>query len=112
MRYKIKLYIAILDEFPDFMVPTLVAHTVLNADKVFSGDRVYDNWFKNSFKKVTLRVSQKEFDKIVALGAVHVGHERNTLGGRSACAVVRPYVFEEDVPNVLRWAKLWRPKNE
>lgn len=48
------LYIAVLDEFPDFMTPTLVAHAVLAADKTFSGNPAYDDWLKNSFKKVRL----------------------------------------------------------
>ena len=31
-----KMYIAVLDEFPCYMVPTLVAHTVLGAHKKFT----------------------------------------------------------------------------
>lgn len=31
-----KLYIAVLDEFPDYMTPTLVAHAVLGAHMLFS----------------------------------------------------------------------------
>lgn len=104
-----KLYIAVLDEFPDFMVPTLVAHSVLSAHLKFSGDPIYDNWLNNSFKKCVVRVNQKEFNKISALGAVHLGHEVNTLDGKPSCAVVRPYAEQRDIPNVLKFAKLWRP---
>ena len=107
-----KLYIAVLDEFPDFMVPTLVAHSVLAAHLKFSGDPVYDNWLQNDFRKVVLRVNQKEFDKINELGGVHLGYELHTLGGKSSCAVVRPYPYNKDTPNVLRYARLWSPKNE
>jgi len=106
-----KLYIAVLEEFPDFMTPTLVAHSVLSAHLKFTGDPVYDNWLHKSFKKCVLRVNQKEFDKISVLGAVHLGHEVHTLEGRPSCAVVRPYAYPEDVPKVLRFAKLWSPKN-
>jgi hypothetical protein len=31
-----KMYIAVLDEFPDYMVPTLVAHAVLGAHLEFT----------------------------------------------------------------------------
>jgi len=113
-----KMYIAILDEFPDHMTPTLVAHSVLSAhDKFSAADGYYYyypeymDWFENSFKKVTIRVNQKEFDKIAALPNVHLGHENTTLEGRKACAVVCP-MLNENLPNVLKYAKLWKPKHE
>lgn len=116
-----KMYICILDEFPDYMTPTLVAHTILGAHLEFSklheddsgwrnGESYYPQyieWIKNSFKKVTVKVNQKEFDKICALPDVYVGHEKNTLDGRDSCVVVCP---REEIPNVLKFAKLWRPK--
>lgn len=104
-----KLYIAVLDEFPDYMVPTLVAHSVLGAHLQFSEEPLYVDWLENSFKKCVLRVNQKEFDKIAALPQVHLGHEIHTLGGKKACAVVSP---REDNPNVLKFAKLWKPLGE
>lgn len=102
-----KLYIAVLDEFPDFMTPTLVAHSVLSAHIKFSGLPSYDEWLNTSFKKCVVRVNQKEFDKISALPDVHLGHENNTLNGKKSCAVVLPY--KGLVPNVLKFAKLWKP---
>jgi peptidyl-tRNA hydrolase len=64
-----KLYIAVLDTVPDFMVPTLVAHSVLGAHLEFSEhhefETSYNLWLNQAFKKVVLRVNQKEFDKIL-----------------------------------------------
>jgi hypothetical protein len=102
----LKLYIAVLDEFPDYMAPTLVAHAVLAADREFAGIKLYEQWFADSFKKVVVRVNQKEFDKISQLFDVHLAHENKTLGGKKACAVVCP---REDMPNVLKFAKTWKP---
>lgn len=122
-----KLYIAVLDEFPDFMVPTLVAHSVLAAHMAFikthadftrivdEGPYMYPqyiDWLQNSFKKCVVRVNEKEFNKIKQLPIVHVGYEKNTLGGRESCVVVCPYRDDEPLPNVLKFAKLWSPKNE
>jgi len=119
-----KMYIAVLDEFLDYMTPTLVAHAVLGAHLEFTKahtdfDRIVDNgpykhphyidWLKNSFKKCVVRVNQKEFNKIAALDNVYLGHENNTLDGRKSCAVVCPMPNEE-LPNVLKFAKLWKPK--
>lgn len=103
----IKMYIAVLDEFPDYMVPTLVAHSVLNAHMKFSQESSYKKWLDESFKKVVLKVNQKEFDKIASLGQVHLGHENKTLDGKKSCAVVCP--FDGDLPNVLKYGKLWKP---
>lgn len=102
------MYIAVLDEFPDFMTPTLVAHSVLSAHQKFCELPAYQDWLQNSFKKVVLRVNQKEFDKIAALPNVHLGHENKTLDARKSCAVVCP---REETPNVLKFAKLWSPKS-
>jgi hypothetical protein len=118
-----KMYIAVLDDVPDFMVPTLVAHSVLGAHSHFLKpnhiDDVWDkgvykfpqyvDWFTNNFSKVTLRVNQKEFDKIAALKHTYLGHENTTLQGRDSCAI--PLVCtNEDRPNVLKFAHLWEPR--
>lgn len=114
-----KLYIAVLDEFPDYMVPTLVAHTMLGAhlqfarayiahqDKCINPYTDYLDWLENSFKKCVVRVNQKEFDKISALPDTYLGHENTTLEGRKSCAIPLPV---KEIPNVLKFAKLWKPK--
>jgi len=118
-----KMYIAVLDEFPDYMTPTLVAHAVLGAHLVFTKAHTdlarivddgpyqypqYIDWLENSFKKCVVRVNEKEFNKISSLPDVYVGHEKNTLDGRDSCAVVCP-MPDGELPNVLKFAKLWKP---
>jgi hypothetical protein len=103
-----KMYICVLDGFPDYMVPTLVAHAVLGAHLKFSGNETYENWLKNSFKKCVLRVNKKEFQKILSLENVYVGRENKTLNGEDSCLI--PFPCEnEQIPNVLKFAKLWKP---
>ena len=119
-----KMYIAVLDEFPDYMAPTLVAHAVLGAHMEFIKThsdlgRIVDegpykhpeyiDWLQNSFKKCVVRVNQKEFGKISALDNVHLAYEKTTLGGQNSCVVVCP---REEIPNVLKFARLWKPKLE
>ena len=111
-----KMYIAVLDEFPDYMTPTLVAHAVLGYHHYIQqqdGETTYywkyAEWFDKSFKKCVVRVNQKEFDKISALPNVGLFHENHTLNGKKSCAVV---VVDQDIPNVLRFAKLWKPKEQ
>lgn len=119
-----KMYIAVLDEFPDYMTPTLVAHAVLAAYLEFTKAHTdfarivddgpyrhphYIDWLQNSFKKCVVRVNEKEFNKIFFLPNVYVAHEKNTLDGRDSCIVVCPRP-EDELPNVLKFAKLWKPK--
>lgn len=101
----LKLYIAVLDEVPDHMVPVLVAHAVMGADGFFATNEYFD-WKDLSFKKVVLRVNRKEFDKISKLGDIYLAHENTTLDGEKSCAVVSP---RYEIPNVLKFAKMWKP---
>jgi len=104
-----KMYIAVLDEVPDFMVPTLVAHSVLGAHLAFTHSEAYDDWLSTSFKKVVLRVGRKEFDKIASRHYCYKGHENTTLNGEKSCLVVVP-MEPYEVPPVLSFAKMWAPK--
>jgi hypothetical protein len=119
-----KMYIAVLDEFPDYMVPTLVAHAVLGAHDHFTRchtdlERIVDDgpykfpeyidWFKNSYRKSVVRVNQREFDKIAALPDCYLAYESTVLEGRNACAIPLP-CSKEDRPNVLKFAQHWKPK--
>lgn len=104
-----KIYIAVLDEFPDFMTPTLVAHSILSAHLKFDGEsEIYNDWLTNSFKKVVVRVNKKEFDKIQSTLNCHVGFEKHTLNGDPSCLVVEPVEYD-NIPNVLKFAKPWKP---
>lgn len=113
-----KMYIAILDEATDYMVPTLVAHSMINAHLYFTDDwrerndyYQYMYWLKDSYKKVTVRVNRKEYDKIKQSMLCWEGHENTICEGKGSCLVVLP-VNTNRIPNVLKFAKLWKPKNE
>lgn len=109
------MYIAVLDEVPDHIVPVLIAHSVLNADQFFrthedwSITGEYYEWMDKSFRKVVLRVNRKEFEKIRTTLTCWEGHENTTLDGETSCLVVLP-VDRDNKPNVLKFAKMWKPK--
>lgn len=101
----LKLYIAVLNSVPNYMVPVLVAHSVLGAHLLFNiEDPLYNVWLNSSFKKVVLKVNQKEFDKIRLLSGTYQGYENSVLEGRKSCLVVCP---RYDYPNVIKFAKMW-----
>ena len=102
-----KLYIAVIDGVPDHMVPVLVAHSILGAHLQFHGTHAtYNEWLKDSFRKVVLKVNAKEFHRICEMPNIYLGHENTTLGGAKSCAVVCP---RTDYPNVIKFAKMWVP---
>lgn len=115
-----KLYIAVLNEVPDYIVPTLVAHSVLGAHLHYAREYIanedreenpykdYRYWLTDSFKKCVVRVNAKEFDKIAAIPLTYLGYENKTLDGIKSCAVPLP-MPNEQLPNVLKFAKLWKP---
>lgn len=110
------MHIAVLDQVPDFIVPTLVAHTAIAAHMQFPTREQggaptyekYDDWLQNSFKKCVVRINQKEFDKIAALSGTYLGHKNTTLDARKSCAIPVP-CEDDDRPNVLKFSKLWKP---
>jgi peptidyl-tRNA hydrolase len=107
-----KMYICVRDDVPDFMVPTLVGHAVLRHHLWNSrlGDiPLYENWLMNSFKKCVVRMNSKEFGKAMSLENCSHAWENSTLNGETSCVTV---VVDKDVPNVLKFAKLWSPKND
>ena len=106
-----KMYIAVLEQVPDFMTPTLVAHSVLSAHLKFQNEPSYKDWIANSYSKVVVRVNQKEFDKIAALPEVYLGHENKTLDGVKSCVVVMPMI-DADRPNVIKFAQAWNTNPE
>lgn len=109
MKQDDKLYICVIDEFPDYMTPTLVAHAVLRHHLVMSCRKPeyrtrYDAWLTDSFKKCVVRVNRKEFDKIQNLHDSVESWENNTLNGDVSCLTVIAHTNEH---NVLKFAKLW-----
>jgi hypothetical protein len=90
------------------MTPTLVAHAVLGAHLHFGENSSYQKWLKHSFKKCVVRVNRKEFDKIASIPGTYLAHENNTLEAIKSCAVPVP-IENDSIPNVLKFAKLWRP---
>lgn len=106
-----KLYICVLDEFPDYMTPTLVAHAVLRhhlseVNQPSNEHYRYKNWLEESFKKCVVKVNRKEFEKIRNLPNIVESWENNTLNGNVTCVTI---VSDGKEHNVLKFAKLWKP---
>lgn len=105
-----KMYICVHEDVPDHMVPVLVAHTVVNAADSFSNYADYKYWKQHSFKKAVVKVNDKEFRNIYMLNMpVYTGHESTVMYGQPSCMIPLPCA-DEHRPNVLKFAKLWKPR--
>ena len=112
-----KMYIAVREDVPDYMVPTLVAHTVINSyinrrDNSYLDSYVdlYDHWLKYSFKKCVVKVSPKQFERVKEIPHVYLGHENTVLNGEKSCGII---VVEGNHPyKVLQFAKMWGPSGQ
>ena len=104
-----KMYIAVREEVPAHMVPVLVAHAAINAHMQFRGSQEYEDWLVESFKKVVVKVSEKEFNRICKdyeCQGVFVGFEATVMEGLPSVAVTMPTTLPR---NCVKFAKLWRP---
>ena len=73
-----KMYIAILDEFPDYMTPTLVGHSVLGAHLKFENDSDYPGWKYREHSKLRehmKHVYHELYNKEPIVEAIHAGLE-------------------------------------
>lgn len=102
-----KMYICVIDAFPDYMTPTLVGHAVLRHHLEYSENDEYNDWLNNSFRKCVVKVNKKEFDKIKLLPNTCESFENNTLNGDVSCITV---IADTSEYNVLKFAKLWKPQ--
>ena len=115
----LKMYICILDEFPDYMTPTLVAHATLGAhiefSKIKTDSNLYEDWLTNSYKKVVVRVNQGLYDKIKLIEneftkdyPIIERGESTTLNGKKSCLIL--LARHSEIPKPLKKARLWKPK--
>ena len=104
-----KMYIAVHTDVPDHMVPVLVAHSAIAAHINFQDNADYNDWLLNSFRKVVLRVNKKEFEKLSEMEDIHLGHENTVMNAEKSCVIICP---RKEYPNVIKYAKMWKPKYE
>lgn len=115
----LKMYIVVKEEVPDNMVPVLTAHSSLGAhlkftevEKTKSGVNTYTKWLKESYRKVVVKVNNKQFENIKRLNTdftdnygIYQGFENKTLNGSISCLVL--IAEHGSLPKDLSYAKLW-----
>lgn len=105
-----KLYILILDDVPLGHAINAAAHGSLMSYKAWEGIPEYDEWYHESFKKVTCKVNQKELDK--AMSVPEQVHCRiiteSSLDNRIVGAVFCPISKDKEYPNCFKYFRLYK----
>lgn len=100
-----KMYILILNDVPDNLVPVTAAHASLACYLEYPNDLEMKIWLSTSFKKVVCSVNQTEFDKAKEAGNYNITTE-SALGGR---VVAITFVPRREFPKCFSFFKLWKP---
>lgn len=59
-----RMYILVKDEFPSSVAINSAAHGAMNAYISWNGEEEFDGWLKNSFRKITCKVTPEQFKTI------------------------------------------------
>jgi hypothetical protein len=99
-----KLYILIKDSIDLGHAVNSAAHASLMGHLAWSGDEIYDDWEKSSFKKVVCAVSDREFDDAKKYDD-HLVVTESTMDGREVGLVFKP---REEWPKRFKFYKLYK----
>ena len=101
------MYIMIKKEVPLKFIPVICAHASLSAYLNNQEDPYIIEWLEKSFKKVVCEINEKEFNKIKnEVDRIQIITESG-LDNQEVAIVVLPRPNNE-FPNVIKFAKLWR----
>lgn len=100
------MYILIKDDVPDHMVPVISAHVSLGTYLEFQHLTDMQDWLKNSFRKVVVKVNQKEFDNMKNSEYNRRVFTESALDGMEVAIGCVP--TEQEKP--FKFYKLWKPK--
>ena len=70
---------------------------------------LFHRWIVESFKKVTVRSNQREFNKLMQLDNIIIARETTAFDTEPACIIKVIDTEDINAPNVLKYAKLWKP---
>jgi hypothetical protein len=100
----LKEYILVLDWVDIGHAINSVAHAVLIAHKQWSDDPEYQKWLADSFRKVTCKVTQEEFEKAKSFDDC-VAVTESAFDNRDVALVFKP---REEYPKFFRFLRLYK----
>ena len=104
MSKPLKEYILVLDWMDIGHAMNSVGHAVLIAHKNWSDDPEYMDWYKNYFRKVTCKVTQKEFEKAKEYGDFAVVTE-SAFDNKEVALIFKP---RREWPKFFNFLKLYK----
>jgi peptidyl-tRNA hydrolase len=105
MENNLKMYILIKDITPDYYAPNCAAHASLACYLKFQDHPDTKEWVKGSFRKVTCKVNEKEWERAL-LVEDHVVLTESGVGNQEVIAAFRP---RSDWPKNFNFFRMWKP---
>lgn len=105
MPTNMKMYILVLDDVPTGFAMNSVAHASLACYLEYKDLPSMQKWLKESFKKVTCKVSKDQFDKAYGLANNKTMITESALDGRVVAVALAP---QEEWDPFFKTLSLWR----
>ena len=89
MSQNLKVYILIRDSIPAGLAINSVAHGILMLEEKYKDDPTYQDWRKNSFRKVTCKVNDLQYT-LAKKQCEHVEVTESARGGEAMLSIFKP----------------------
>lgn len=98
-----KMYICIKDDVPKNFVPVISAHASLACYLKYKDSEIIQEWLDKSFRKVIVKVNEKEFNKAKELDSVVL--TESALDGIEVAVAIPPMV---ECPKFMKYLQLYK----
>lgn len=85
-----RMYILVLDDVPLGHAINTACHAAVACTLKYQGSDEIAEWLENSFRKVTCKVSRKEFNKAMEVEGDYVVMTELNLDGRETAVAFKP----------------------
>ena len=105
-----KMYVCVLDSFPDHITPNLVGMSMLQHHIAYTNDEIspylYKLWLETSRFTCVVKLTQHQLESIAHRPDAVSSREFNIRSKEPTCVTL---VVDEFIPEVLKSAKCWKP---
>ena len=99
------MYILVLDDLPIGHSINTACHAAVSCTLKYQNTEEVKDWLETSFRKVTCRVTRKEFDNAISRESDYVIMTELTLEGRETAVAFKP---RDEYHKMFKFLKLFK----
>lgn len=107
-----RMYILVKEEFPASVAINSAAHGAMGAYIAWNGEEEFDGWVKESYKKVTCKVSEKQLETIEKVlektGLKKLEQTESRLDKAHILTVIYPFDVTKPEYKTFKFLSLWK----